>query len=249
MRHVALSVVLAGLASSCSLFGSATPSTTTTSTTSVTATPTSADTTTTSTIPAAAHVEDLPDIDQYSPASSIRVAQRLATARGLSTVVDGGFGEQTRARVNALREILGLEPTGVVDANVWRAVFDESTLPFGPVNPDVLGGVTAREGLQVPEIAFLFAEEVTEVTATAHFLIPFFVDGKAFADWARREATAALGNDWMVCDTLAGSGDDLVILTGVSSQGLAFDYRVVAMGRGRVDIRIDLSSVAVGQCP
>lgn len=247
MRRVVAAVLMVSVSSSCSLFTREVAPTTTTS--SVASTTSTSTTTTTTTIPASARIDDLPDVDENSPASLIRVAQRLATARGFRTDVDGDFGRQTRARVNALRESFGLEPTGVIDAEVWRAAFDESTLPFGPVDPNIIGGVTVTQNLRVPEISFLFDEVETDTGLTTRYLIPFFVDGEMFAQWAQREATLDLGDNWTVCEPVAASGNNLVTLTGVSSDGDAFTYQVVFEGSGRVDISIAVSSGALGQCP
>lgn len=247
MRRVGAVVLVASVASSCSLFTREVASTTTMNL--VSSTTSSSTTTTSTTIPSSARIDDLPDIDENSPSSLIRVAQRLATARGFRTDVDGDFGRQTRARVNALREFLGLEPTGVIDRAVWRAAFDKSTLPFGPVDPNIVGGVNVSQNLRVPEISFLFNEVETDTGVSARYLIPFFVDGEMFAQWARREATLDLGDTWTVCEPIAGSDKNLMTLTGVSSDGDAFAYRVLGEGDGRVDISITVSSGALGQCP
>jgi hypothetical protein len=243
-----LALVLVGALSGCSLFGSETAPTTTT-TTMPASTSTSTSTTTSTTLAPSARLDDLPDIDRDSPASLIRVAQRLTTARGFPADVDGGFGRQTRARVNALREFAELEPIGVVDADLWRAMFDESTLPFGPVDAQVIDGVATVAGLQVPVISFLFNEQVIDGVTEQHHLIPFHVDAMMFADWARERATAELGEAWTVCAPMTGSGTDLVTLTGVSTDGQEFRYRVTTMGRGRVDLHVWLGSATFAQCP
>lgn len=249
MRRAVAALVLAATVSGCSLFGSGTPPTTTTTTAVATTTTSTTSTTTTTTLPPVALLDDLPDIDRDSPAALIRAAQRLLGVRGLRAVVDGDFGRQTRARVSSLREALGLEPDVVIDTEVWRALYDESTLPFGAVDADVIDGVAALGGLRVPAIAFVFQEERSDDAESAHYLIPFFVDGPMFAGWARREATTGLGDIWSVCDAMVGSGVELVIITGFSTDDRAFTYRVMSMGRGRVDIRIAVTSVVGGQCP
>lgn len=248
MERGVAALVLAATVSGCSLFGSGTPPTTTT-TTAVATTTSSTSTTTTTTLPPVALLDDLPDIDRDSPAALIRAAQRLMTARGFKASVDGDFGRQTRARLSSLREALGLEPDVVIDTEVWRALYDESTLPFGPVDADVIDGVAALGGLRVPAIAFLFQEERSDDSESAHYLIPFFVDGPMFAGWARREATTGLDDTWTVCDAMVGSGVELAVITGFSNDDRAFTYRVMSMGRGRVDVRIALTSVVGGQCP
>jgi peptidoglycan hydrolase-like protein with peptidoglycan-binding domain len=248
MRRAGVAMVLAAAVSSCSLFGSGTPPTTTTTSVVITTTTTTS-TTTTTTLPPVALLDDLPDIDRDSPASLIRAAQRLMSARGFRASVDGDFGRQTRARVRSLREALGLEPDVVIDIDVWRALYDEATLPFGAVDADVIEGVAALGGLRVPAIAFLFQDERSDDAESAHYLIPFFVDGPMFAGWARREATTGMDGTWTVCDAMTGSGVELVIITGFSNDDRAFTYRVMSMGRGRVDLRIAITSVVGGQCP
>lgn len=241
-------LIVVGALSGCSLFGDGTPATTTTTAAPV-ATSTTSSTTTTTTMAPIARIDDLPDIDRDSPAALIRVAQRLTRARGFPTDVDGGFGRQTRNRLNALREFVGLEPTGVVDADLWRAVFDEAALPFGPVDAEMIGGIAVLAGLQVPEISFLFDEQITDDVTEQHYLMPFHVDGAMFATWAQERATTELGDTWTVCSPTIGVGDDLVTLTGVSTDGQEFRYRVVAMGRGRVDLQLWLGSATFAQCP
>lgn len=247
MGHRWHALFLGAILSGCSLFGSETAPTTTMAPPTSTSTTTSS--TTTTTVVPTARLDDLPDIDRDSPATLIRVAQRLTTARGFPADVDGGFGRQTRARLNALREFVGLEPTAVVDAALWQAVFDEATLPFGPVDAQAIGAAPAVAGLQVPEISFLFAEQVTDGVTEQHHLIPFHVDAEMFADWAQDRATAELGEAWTVCAPMAASGADLVTLTGVSTDGQEFRYRVTAMGRGRVDLHVWLGSATLSQCP
>lgn len=238
---------LGAVLSGCSLFGSETAPTTTTPPPAPTSTTTSS--TTTTTVVTNARLDDLPDIDRDSPGALIRVAQRLVTARGFPADVDGGFGRQTRARLNALREFVGLEPAPVVDSDLWRAVFDEATLPFGPVDAQVIGGIVAVAGLQVPAISFLFAEQVIDGATEQHHLIPFFVDAALFADWAQERATAELDDSWTVCAPMTGSGADLVTLSGVSTDGQEFRYRVTAMGLGRVDLHLRVGLATFGQCP
>lgn len=73
-------------------------------------------------IGAAAPATDLPTLRPTSEGAAVRVLQQRLQAKGHEVDVDGVFGQQTLAAVNAFQQANGLGVDGVVGPRTWDAL-------------------------------------------------------------------------------------------------------------------------------
>lgn len=77
--------------------------------------------------------QDLPTLEMGSTDPNVKILQdKLKILDFYAPSVTGSFGEATRLGVIAFQEAFGLNPTGIVDNNTWKSLY-EYTAPSYPV--------------------------------------------------------------------------------------------------------------------